>query len=321
MEAGQRDDAWLQTRLAFEDDPLNAVVVSANLMKPHRLVASAVKEVRAQRAALERSRERLANPRQLKQGERWEPDWEALAGPSWSEYERRGRIMDLGANSLPLRVSLESADRALRIWDAMLKACEARRIKVSLKSRLVELSIDGDTLGLRLSEKVDRIECKKVSLADDRFTRLPTGKLRFFIVDHGETRFEDTVAYPIESQLNDILRRVYRTIAAWRAQEPARAKASEAARLQMEERRRQQEAQAAVAVAKKQETERERQLVGEATAWREAQAIREYALHIEAAAKTRVTPIGPELQRWIVWADSIAEKLDPTSNRLGIDSE
>jgi hypothetical protein len=136
MDAGQRVEDWLHAKLAFEDDPQNAIVVSAELAKPHRLVAAAAEEVQALRSALERSRERLAHPRQLKRGERWEPDWEALAGPDWRDYERRGRIMELSANTLPLRVSLESADRALRIWDAMLKACETRGIKVSLKSEL-----------------------------------------------------------------------------------------------------------------------------------------------------------------------------------------
>jgi hypothetical protein len=316
MKASQRDDAWLQARLAFEDEPRNAVVVPAELVAPHRLVAAAAKDVQAQRAALERSRERQAHPRRLKPGERWELDLEALAGPSWGEYERRGRIMDLGPNILPLRVSLESADRSLRIWDAMLKACETRGIKASLKKRIVELSIGDDTVGLRLSEKVDRIERKKVGPAEDRFTRLPTGKLRFFVVHHAEARFEDTAERPIESQLNDILRRIYRAIAAWRAQEPVREKAAEAARLQVEEIRRQQQERAAAAVAKEREVERERQLVDEATAWREAQAIRDYVLHLEAAAVAGRIPIGPDLQEWLAWAASISEKLDPTLRRL-----
>jgi hypothetical protein len=199
----------------------------------------------------------------------------------------------------------------------MLKACEARGIKFSLKSRLVELSIDNDVVGLRLSEKVDRIERKKASAADDKYTRLPTGRLRFFIAHHGETKFEESPEQLLEYHLNDILRRVYRTVAAWRAHEPARVKAVEAARLQVGELRRQQEAHAAATVEKKQESERERQLLGEAMAWREVQAIRDYVRHLEAVAAAGCTPISPKLQQWIGWATSVAEKLDPTSNRLG----
>jgi hypothetical protein len=133
----------------------------------------------------------------------------------------------------------------------------------------------------------------------------------------GETKFEETAERPIESQLNDVLRRIYRVLAAWRAQEPAREQAAEAARLQVEELRRQQQERTVATLDKEREAERERQLVDECAAWREAQAIRDYVRHLDAVATTNCTPLGPDLRQWIAWAASVAEKLDPTLKRLG----
>jgi hypothetical protein len=335
MEVGRREDTWLHARLAFEDDPQNAVVVSAELAELHRLVAAAAKEVCAMSAALERSRERLQNPPKRKPGEQWKPNWEALAYPNWRDYEARGEIMDLSACAAPMRVSIETADRALLIWDAVIKACEARGMRASAEHLVVKIGVAQDYVGLRISEQVDltkRAVAPGVVLVT---VRKATGRLRIVVAAGSEPRFVDSAARPLEVQLNDILRKIYRAIAsqrarraeaaeklrrdevAARARQEELAKEAETTRLREEALLRQQAAQAAADAIRAQEIERERALVSEAAAWGEAQLIRDYTAHLGVVATTSCTPIRPELQEWMTWAASVAEKLDPTSNRLG----
>jgi hypothetical protein len=327
-------DNWLQERLAFETAPENAVLVQAELTNPHRLVASTAKAVSAECAALRRSRERLENPPKLKPGQRWEPDWEAFSSPSWRDYEDRGGIMDLSACSAPMRVSIETADRALRIWDAIIKACEARSMRASAEHLVVKISLGRDYVGLRISEQVDLTKRAVVPGMVPATVRKAAGRLRMVVVDRSETRFNDSTERPLEAQLNDILMRIYRCMAlqrvrrieeaeklrrdeaAARAREEERAAEAEAARLREEELQRQRAAQAAKDAIRAQEIERERALISEATTWREAQAIRDYIRHLEGAATISGTSISLELQRWLDWAALVAEKLDPTSGRL-----
>lgn len=319
-----RRNAGLQERLAFEEDPENAVVVPTELAKPHRLVAGAVPLIRAEVVGLQRSRDYV--PPRPKPGEPARIDWAAIAKPNWRDYEQRG-VMELDADVLPARVSIEAVDRALRIWDALLRACEARGMRVSPASRQVKVSDGIDYVGLRMSEKVDRITGPAPWGGEQTVRRKPTGCLRMFVVHLGETKFEDKPNRPLEAQLNAILVWIHRSLAAQRtgraiaaekkqAEEAAAriqaqegAAAAEAARLREEEIRQQQAAQAA-------EAERERFLMAEATAWRDAAAIRAYTAHLKAAAAIDGAVIAPALMDWLTWADAVADRLDPTSTRL-----
>jgi hypothetical protein len=319
-----RRDAGLQERLAFEGNPKNAVVALAELAKPHRLVTSAVPVIRAEVAGLQRSRDYV--PPRRKPDDPWEIDWAATAKPNWRDYEQRG-VMELDEDVLPVRVSIEAVDRALRIWDALLHACEARGMRVSAASRQVKISDGTDYVGLRMSEKVDRITRPAAWGGEQTVRRTPTGCLRMFVIHLGETKFEDTPERPLEAQLNSILVWIHRSLASQRTgravaaekkqaeeatariQAEERAAAAEAARLREEEIRKQQAAQAA-------EAERERLLMAEANAWRDAAAIRAYTVHLKTAAAIGGAVIAPALMEWLTWADAFADKLDPTSTRL-----
>lgn len=318
--APQRD-AILQEKLAFEATPENSIVVPAELVKPHRLVAAAARVIRAEVAGLQRSRDYV--PPRRKPGELSMMDLEATARPNWRDYEQRG-VMDLDEGVLSVRVSIEAADRALRIWDALIKACEARGMHVSAVSRLVAISDGVDYVRLRMSEKVDRITRQSARGREETLRRVPTGRLRIFL---GETKFEDSSEHPLEAQLNVILASIHRSFASQRIRRAAaaarqqrkeaaaqalqqeRAIAAKAARLLEEELRRQQAEQVAAA-------ERERLLVAEANSWRDAETIRAYAAHLKAAATVDGTMIVPALRDWLTWANDVADKLDPTSKRL-----
>jgi len=322
-------DVSLQERLAFENAPENVIVVPAELVKPHRLVAAALPLIRAEIAGLQRSRERQANPRRRKPGEQWKPDWEALRKPNWRDYEQRG-VMELNEDALPVRVSVEASDRALRIWDALLKACEARGLRASAATRQVKVSDGVDDVGLRMSEKVGRITRPAAWGGEETVKRTPTGQLRMFVVHLGETKFEDAPERPLEAQLNAILMWIYRSFvsqrtsrviaaekrrveeAAAQARELERAAEAEKARQREDEEERQRAAQAAAEATRAQETERERLLLLEASAWRDAETIRAYAAHLKAAGAATA----PSLRDWLAWAETVADKLDPTSKRL-----
>lgn len=313
-------DEKLQSQFLLEADPQNAIFVPAELEKPHRLVVAAAKAVRAERDKLIRSRERANRPR--KPNEPWRFD---MSPANWHEYERHGHI-ELSEDVLPLRVSLEATDRALRIWDAILKACESRGLHVSVEPRLMKVSDGIHHVGLRISEKVDRITRPASWGGRETVKSQPTGRLRIFVVGSYETKIEDLPEHLLELQLNEVLQRIYRGLAtrrAWdkafekkqrekaeaaKAREQALAAEAKATRLREEELRRQQAEQAAAA-------ERERLLIAEAASWRDAETIRAYATHLKATAAVESAPT-PALTAWLAWADTVADKLDPTSKRL-----
>ena len=315
--AALRRDASLQERLAFESTPENSVTVPAELVKPHRLVAAANEAVRAQAAELQRSRDYEARPRM--RGEPWK--FPPTFKPSLREYEQRG-VIEPDEGSLPVRVSFDAADRAFRIWDALLKACEARGLLVSAAPRQVTISDSVEHIGLRMSEKVDRVTRPATwSSGEETVRRNPTGRLRIFAIDIIETKFEDTPERLLEQQLNAILVWIHRALAVRRseraiaaekkrteeaaaqARERERAAEAEATQLREEEQRRLQAEQLAAA-------ERERLLLVEASAWRDAEAIRAYVEHLRAAGAASA------ISDWLSWAEAIADRMDPTTARM-----
>lgn len=305
-------DDWLAEQLASEANPARLITVLPDLVKPHALVRAAAASVHAEISGLQRSRAHAERPRKRKPGEQWEPNWEALAKPNWRRYLEMG-VMELDPNTLPLRVSIESADRALRLWDALLKACEARGMRIDIGDRRVEVSDGIDSIKLRMSEKVEQ-EKRRVKLGEDAiFARLPTGRLRLFLgVVASEVSIEDSPDHPLEQQLNDFMVRIYRAFASRR-----RWHAAMAERKQREEQAAQLKAQeraAAAEVARLQKTEAERtlELITEATAWKDAQLILAYLNHIRGSASARGTSLPTE---WVAWVESVAASMDPTRKK------
>lgn len=327
MKPKSEQNAGLQEHLAFEVAPENAIAVPAELTSPHRLVVAAAKEAATERAALFRSLDRIKNPPKPKPGQPWEPDWEALNSPDWRSYEDRGQIMDMASSTLPLKVSIESTDRALRIWDALIKACEARGMVVSSGYRVAKIGFGTDSVGVRLSEIVELTKAKTNARVYQPPVRRPTGRLRIVVVDVSDTKFDDAAQRPLEAQLNDVMACIRRRFAlhplrreqtaekrrrdeeAALIRERQRAEDARAAQLHQEGLERQRAERAAVA-------ERERLLIAEAAAWRDAAAIRAYIEHLKAAAAIGGTAIAPALMDWLTWADAVADSLDPTPTRL-----
>jgi hypothetical protein len=220
-----------------------------------------------------------------------------------------------------MRVSIESADRALRLWDAVLKACEARGLRISAKDRRANVSDGVNEVALRLAEHI--VQVKQMAKRGRR-TVLPQRPPGCLWIVVNETKIEDSTDCPLEQQLNDVMVRIHRSIAlqrtgraraaerqqrdevATQVQAQARAAAAESVRVRDEELQRLQAEKDAAA-------ERERMLVVEAGAWRDAMAIRAYAAHVEAAAGGAPAPV---LRDWLAWADLVAERLDPTQERL-----
>ncbi|MUI13937.1 hypothetical protein GJV26_15960 [Massilia dura] len=309
--------AWLQERIAFEARPENVITVPDELLKPHPLVKAAAAAVRKEIAALQLNREERERPR--KPAERPQ----LILGPSWNKYMERG-FLEIDAGVLPMRVSIEFADRALRLWDAVLKACEVRGLHISIRSRRAKVSDGVDEVALRLAQNVGQVKQTNKLGRRAALARQPPVCLRMFV---NETKIEDSADRPLEQQLNDVMVRIHRSIALQRTgraayaeqrqrdeaaaqmREQERAVAAEAARRREEEQQRIQEEQEAAA-------ERERMLVVEASAWRDATAIRAYAAHIRASAKAG-GEVAPALRDWLARAEAVAKRLDPTRGRLG----
>lgn len=326
-ERAKPHDAILHEQLTFEALPENVIVVASDLINPHRLVVAAAKAAEKERTGLLRSLDRTKNPPKLKPGQQWVPDVLTFTGPRWSEYESRGCIMSITDSPLPLGVSIESIGRALRIWDALLKAFESRNLPVSPGCRVSNVTSEGDHIFVRLSEIVDLVKPKIDRNTFQPTVRRPTGRLRLVVAGASETRFDDTAQRTLEIRLNDIIacvRRKFalqpirreqaaekqsRAAAAAIIEAQQREEAAAAARLREEELRRQQADLAATA-------ERERLLLVEATAWRDAGTIRAYAAQLRSAAATGDAMNAQALEEWLAWADTVADRLDPTGGRL-----
>lgn len=314
--------AWLADRLAFEAAQENKVIVAPELTRPHPLVRQTAKTLSEYRRNLEVSRKRAEAP--PSPGNQGQPDFSAFSMPSWREYLSKGHI-ELPGDVLPLRVSLDGADRALRLWDALIKACIDRKMDISLGERRLLVSERGVTLELRLSERLVRtvLPSKGISQMDILFNRHiqyePTGELRIFVGGIGtEWKAMDDAKGKLENRLNVVLSRIHSEV---KLRLDAYAERAERRRLEkIEEEKRQLERQAQAERQRLEEVEQKRlaALVAEAESWKSATIVREY---VEAVRNSvAVTSISNEskaaLEEWIAWADRAVDMIDPLGRRL-----
>jgi hypothetical protein len=305
---------WLEARLSFEKDPVNRITVSSTLDAPTALVRQTRKVAEKHIFQIEQSR--IVYLARGKNSDTWlAPRLPTL--PEWSFYRRKGHL-ELAGENLPMRVSMESVDRALRIWDALIKAAKKRGLAPAICDGCFRLSANGQHVGLRIAERIERVagSTKGLSSFDmamgRHVTMRATGELRITI---GERKFSDGESASLDQQLNDVFSYVSKALNRERIRDLER---TEQRRLD-EEKRTQAVARAEEAKerAKRlaEDREREAELDAEAAAWRRAQEIRAYAAAVSEAAPL---PAPAHVREWIDWANSVASRIDPLPSRVAV---
>jgi hypothetical protein len=316
------DDTWLKECKVFESSPANAIRVPQEMEKPHALVVKTMRALKEYRVALEKSRKRAEAPPKPKA--RWQPDPFAFVKPRWSDYLQNG-VIELAGDVLPLKVSLDTADRALRIWDALIKACVCRDMTVSIGKNRLLLGLEGETVEMRISEGVERVAGSTAGLSEPEIVlnrhikKVPTGELRIFVCDHlHETKCADAPGKPLELQMNALLCRVYGRVASERAW---RARLAEQSRLRaIAEARREAEHQAREERRRHLEEERRREaeLIAEASVWDKCNMVQAYIKHISQIIDRdpNADRANGAIKAWLDWASRVVQRMDPTSNRM-----
>ena len=223
---------------------------------------------------------------------------------------------------LDISVTKDSLDRALRIFDGVLKAVHTRGWSVATQSEhpfQTQVTVLGEVVAIGMVEKVRQVERAQPSKRDttylfrhERYTYEPTGLLTIRLVDgpsfawHART-WNDGKRQHLESCLNDVV------IGFVELAERRKAARREEERRQLEwtelERRR-------IAAAERLEREKERreELNREVRAWSQSQELRAYVAKLQEAAQEplHLEPDG-RLARWLRWAQTYTEHIDPLS--------
>lgn len=252
-----------------------------------------------------------------------------------SKPDEKGIVRPKARKCLDLSVSPALIDRSLRILDAILKALEARSLRVT--------AIDGDVprTQVRVLDEDIRFGLSEETVREERlptareiewdlrwkpdkkfYQSVPSGKLALRIVN-GNGCWSDRSARRVEDCLN------FFVVALFRAAEGIKAgRIAEEKRLQEEaERRVREQEEAAQRARERQEQEKRRQemekrqreeqarrehLDREVASWVKSQQTRAYLVALRTFLAER-GGFEPEsnADRWLRWADGYADWLDP----------
>jgi hypothetical protein len=268
----------------FEALPENAVTVAEQLTAPHPLVARSVLLLRK------------------------------------AKSDEQLRLRTHGLKSVALSVSLGSVDRALRIYDALFKALEARGHRVELVDaehgaiRTV-VRIGEDAVPVEIAEQITRTELPPSKSAPSwqskQYVYEATGRLSFILLERYldvRSKWSDGARQRLEACLNDIIVGLVAAGEAMRLRRERFAQAERERRAE-EDRRREQEAR------QRRENARIRALDLDMRCLRKARAVRNYVANMRAAAAAaEAAGASPDesLAAWLTWAEGYADWLDPT---------
>lgn len=264
----------------YEDLPEHRIQVADQLAAPHSLVAASVHLLRNSKADAEQ------------------------------------RLLPRGKRCLALRVTLGTVDRALRVYDALIKALEARGYAVAVveeaQGPATVVRIGQDAVSVVIEERVDRDErpdaAERRAVGADRYEFVPTGRLTLraghYAMDVRRRAWGDGSKLRLEQQLNDVIVGLVDASEALRAERLER-EARQREREAEEERRREAERR------RQEEVGRVRALDASMRLWRKARAVREYVAAMRAAAEAAGLAQDAPLVAWLRWADGYADRLDP----------
>lgn len=282
----------------FEADPTNVMRVSETLEDPHPLVERAGRSLRS-------------------------------AG-----IDDRGYLKPRTPGCLAIRTSRGALERALRICDALARGLDARQYVLTLADRdgrpVTIVQLHGEEITIALEETISQVERPApkrkpstfgyVAWQPRTFDSVPSGELSLRI-DEPESpgvrkSWSDGKKQRVEECLNAFIVGLVAAALAKKAERERR----DAQRRTWEEaeRARQLEVQ-----RRTQEAARRRVLREDATRWRDAEALRGYVRALRAALRDE--PPAQErrasLEAWLNWAESQADRLDPTTPLLSGNAE
>jgi hypothetical protein len=282
----QEDTGPVGDQRRYEALPENEITVAEQLTIPHPLVARSVHLLR-----------RVKTDEQL-------------------------RLRTHGLKCVALKVSLGSVDRALRVFDALFKALEARGHRVELiagENNGVQtvVRIGEDAVPVEITELITRTELPPTKSAPawepKRYVYEATGRLSLVILEQYldvRTKWSDGARQRIDDVINDIL---VGLVAAGEAMKARRARRVQAElERQAEEKRRKEREE-----RQRRENARVRALDLDMRLLRKARAVRDYVSQMRAAAmKAEVAGASPDerLKEWLAWAETYADYLDPTKD-------
>lgn len=236
--------------------------------------------------------------------------------------DQYGATHSIVADSFLIRVHPSSIPRALRIVDALAKACEARGFELRRGREdhryegQLRVVVDGFDAGLSLAERM-RQEAYKLSEAEiatrkrggyvyapaHQYTATGEFSIKveptFFSGLQGV--WSDSKRRRVEERLGEVMLGL-RKLAIWRRLDRERQQAREA--------RHQEEVQRCARLKAEIEAEKARiqRLEDDATAWKRAEAIRAFA---DARAAAVASTNDPDLTSWLAWARDQADRIDP----------
>jgi hypothetical protein len=242
-----------------------------------------------------------------------------------SRYDRHEEVLHppygRSEHCLDVAVGRGNVKRAMRIMDAVVRACEARGYQFAPPSGkeggMLCLSALGETFELRLREPTQHVSRAAPS---DSSSYVLTGKLRlelkhsrsslevYTLQDTENTRLEDKLDRLMVAIIREVDQRRQRTIY-WDERRRDREVAE----------RKQQE----VATRREQLEKEQKSLLDQAASWRRCREAREFIAAVRQIADERWGKIeaGSHIDKWLEWADRIADTLDPLAPRPSDDND
>ena len=277
----------------FEARPENRIVVPEVLTDPHTLVAASVHLLRQ------------------------------------AKTDQQHRLVPRGKRCLALAVTLGTVDRAMAVYDALIKACEAWGWTVGVTvtedggRSATTVSVGDEQVGISIEERVDRAERKhdpkgKQTYWGREYDYVPAGRLTIRLQAQYlgvRQSWSDGTKQRVEDTLNMVMVGLVAAAEALKLQRLER-EARHREYLAAEERRRLAEQR------RQEEAARVRALDSHLAAWRKASMVREYAAAMRASAEaTGLLAEGAPLTVWLAWVEAFADRVDPTAGTPAVPAD
>ena len=314
----QSDAEWLHERQVYEAAEGNAVAVAAKPRKWHPAVEPLrtwlLECVEEYRAALKKQAESKKGRKAGKyEIEHHYVDW---------DVQRHEPILGSTHKSKAMRVSLQTYERALSIFNAMAFAAEKRGFEVTFGGRRERLFLrmEDALFGLYITEHLDSV-VKTVRNSWNSDTReaavsVSSGRLRLNVErpGYGVLQINDAEDSPIESNLGKVFLHNYRHVVRQREESRRRdfvqQQEDEKKRIRDEIEHKHKEAERLQA----EEEQRRTNLVKQSESWHQSSRIRELVNHVQSSPTIDRSNVA--FNEWRTWATAVADSIDPTASLI-----